>query len=56
MVWYGIVWYGMVWYGMRGMLYAIPCHYGVVKDALVVHFMPIIFAEMQTVRHASETG
>ena len=32
------------------------CHYGVVKDALVVHFMPIIFAEMQTVRHASETG
>ena len=34
----------------------VPCHYGVVKDALVVHFMPIIFAEMQTVRHASETG
>jgi hypothetical protein len=32
------------------------CHYGVVKDALVVHFMPIIFAAMQAVTHASETG
>ena len=48
----------MAGYGVAGYAHLAMsvCHYGVVKDALVVHFMPIIFAEMQTVRHASETG
>ena len=55
---YGMV-CAMAGYGMAGYAHLVMslCHYdGVVKDALVVHFMPIIFAAMQAVTHASETG
>ena len=54
---YGMV-CAMAGYGMAGYAHLVMslCHYdGVVKDALVVHFMPIIFAAMQAVTHASET-